>query len=254
MKHPEVSCFVPTYNEEKTIVATLGRLHECMSSIVSDFELVVVDDHSQDRTVSVARSMTHTEIRVITNKRGPSFRENLGRAMCEAPAPIAVFCDADYVPEVATLRALLACFEDGADLAIGSRYHPESRVKRGAFRWTISKLYNHLMRVLYQSKFPDHQCGLKAFRTETLRRLCREMSPDPDFSRRWFWDAELLVRAQCADLTISQIPVSWPCRPDSRAMILKQYSMLPWMIRLWRETRFPTSRSGGIERGERKTY
>lgn len=236
MNHLAFSCYVPTYNEEATIQANLERLWHSLAQVSPDFEIVVVDDHSRDRTVELVRALSLDRLRIVTNDRGPSFRENLGCAMARCEAPVALFCDADYVSKAETLKRLIGSVQDGWDIAVGSRYLPESNVRRKLSRRLLSGFYNASMKGLFSSWIVDHQCGLKAFRTDVLKAILSDMKPDPKFSRGWFWDAEILIRGQRSRRRIVQIPVNWDCRPDSRAMVLRQGRMIPWIVGLMNQT------------------
>ena len=88
-------------------------------------------------------------------------------------------------------------------------------MRRGAKRELISRCYNALLRVALGARFRDAQCGFKAIRTETARRLVPRTE-----NRSWFFDTELLVLAQRAGLRIHEVPVDWDDDPDSRVSIL----------------------------------
>ncbi len=228
----ELACYIPAYNEARLIASVVAPLAKTLAAQVGSFELVVVDDHSSDDSADRVRALALPGVRVVRSERGPSFRENLARNMIQGSAKILMFVDADMGPNPATLQAMLAALADGADLVVGNRYHPQLATRRRVGRRVMSHAYNGFLRTAFSSKIQDHQCGLKAFRADVLRRLVTQMAPDPDFQRGWFWDAELLVRAQWAGLRIAEVAVDPDTRQDSRAMLSTQYAILPWVLRL----------------------
>jgi len=119
----------------------------------------------------------------------------------------------------------------GSDIAIGSRYKG-LRPERTWFRRCVSRLYNKFMKVYFGSNLCDHQCGFKAFRKETLFSLLQDMGYDRSLSRGWFWDAELLIRAQRKGLKITEFPVIWRFGEKSSFRILREMKMIPYVLAL----------------------
>ena len=87
---------------------------------------------------------------------------------------------------------------------------------RGPRREVISRIYNLILRSVLHLRVHDAQCGFKAVRTDALQRLLPEVEDDA-----WFFDTELLVRAQRAGLRIVELPVDWVDDPDSRVDIVR---------------------------------
>jgi len=101
-------------------------------------------------------------------------------------------------------------------LAVGSRLAPGARVVRGPRREFISRAYNLILRSVLHLGVRDAQCGFKAVRTDALQILLPEVEDNS-----WFFDTELLVRAQRAGLRIVELPVDWIDDPDSRVDIVR---------------------------------
>ena len=74
-------------------------------------------------------------------------------------------------------------------------------------RKIISIIYNLFLRLYFGSRINDHQCGFKAFKREHVIKLLDEMGYDKSLHRGWFWDAELLIRAQYNSYKIAEDPV-----------------------------------------------
>src|SRR5512133_2543872 len=107
--HYMVSVIIPAYNNAGLLPACLGALQtQAGLAFGVDYEVILVDDGSQDATVEVGRKFG---ARVISQPNaGPAAARNTGvRASC---APIVAFTDADCVPEPEWLQQMLAPFAD----------------------------------------------------------------------------------------------------------------------------------------------
>jgi hypothetical protein len=80
----------------------------------------------------------------------------------------------------------------------------DSDVERPFNREFASRGYNYLVRFMLRSKMYDHQCGFKAFNRKTIMPLLAEVR-----DTHWFWDTELLVRAQRKGMKFCEFPVHW---------------------------------------------
>jgi hypothetical protein len=81
---------------------------------------------------------------------------------------------------------------------------PESKADRTFSRSISSKTYNFLVRHMLGSKVRDHQCGFKAFKRDAVLSLLDEVE-----AKHWFWDTEILVRAQRHGFNVKEIAVEW---------------------------------------------
>ncbi|MFH1590433.1 MAG: glycosyltransferase [archaeon] len=231
------SIFIPLYNEERIIERNAKAVHDIVSSWDGDgkFELFIVDDASKDKTEERARRLTekHPEIKYIRFENGPSRRENLGRALLKAKGDTVIFLDADLATDLSALKHLVDAVEkEGYDIAIGDRYHPRSKTYRSTDRKAISVLYNAALRLYFGSRLRDHQCGFKAFRREALFPLLKEMGYDRRIRRGWFWDAELLIRAQRKGFRIRSLPVRWREGEKTTFSPIQEIRMIPYVLRL----------------------
>ena len=126
---------------------------------------------------------------------------------------VLVFADADGSTPVDSLAAVIDPVRDGrADLAVGSRRHPEANVRShqtmarrflgDGFAWLAGQL---LEEALY-----DYQCGAKAIDARAWE-LVREHLYDAGFA----WDVELVAMAAVFELRIDEVPIEWEDQPGS---------------------------------------
>ncbi|MCF7708893.1 MAG: glycosyltransferase, partial [Verrucomicrobia bacterium] len=155
----------------------------------------------------------------------------LRREWMRSAADVVSYMDVDLSANLAVYPALVgAVLEGGADIAIGSRLSERSRTRRGMRREVVSRGYNLLLRGLCGIEVRDAQCGFKAVKAEVFRRLEAEVKDDG-----WFFDTELLVRAQRAGCRIAELPVEWKEDKRSKVKVVRTICEdLRGMFRLWR--------------------
>jgi uncharacterized protein (TIRG00374 family) len=147
----------------------------------------------------------------------------------------------DLATDMRYLEKLVrAVSTDGYDFATGSRMMRKSDAKRPFKREFASRGYNFLVRLFLRSKLYDHQCGFKAFRREALFELIDEIE-----NEHWFWDTEVLVRAQHRGYKVIEFPVYWRHGGSSKVNLAKDVKgMGSEIFRLWRELSSPFVVSG----------
>src|SRR4051794_7562972 len=215
----DVEIVVPVYNEEHALEMSIRSLHEFLSNdFPLSWQVVIADNASSDRTLQVARRLSHeldgVEVLHLRRKgRGRALRA----AWLASPARVVCYMDVDLSTDLRALLPLVAPLISGhSDLAIGTRLARSARVTRGPKREFISRSYNLILRTLLRARFSDAQCGFKAARTDVARRLLPTVVDEG-----WFFDTEMLVLAQRDGRRIHEVPVDWVDDPDSRVDIVK---------------------------------
>jgi len=213
-----VEVVIPVYNEEGQLAASVQRvdafLHE---QLPYGYRIVIADNASTDGTWEVARRLeeelpTVQAMRLAEKGRGRALKA----AWSASDAAVLCYMDVDLSTDLRAFLPLVAPLLSGhSDIAIGSRLHHASRVRRGPKREVISRGYNLLLRTLLGVSFTDAQCGFKAIRADVARTLLPQVEDG-----NWFFDTELLVLAQRAGLRIHEVPVDWVDDPDSRVDIV----------------------------------
>jgi len=211
-----VSVILPAYNEGAVLRSNVEKLEGMLQGILDDFEIIISEDGSTDGTGDIAKSMENGRIRVLRNERRLGKGAAIRKAAGQSKGQIVIFMDADLASNPSHVKELVGLMEGGADIVIGSRYLRESRAKRNAVRFVASKGFNWLVRTALGSKLSDHQCGFKAFRKERVLPVIEEVEDE-----KWFWDTELLVRAQKRGLVIREIPIEWKEARGSKFRLLR---------------------------------
>jgi len=231
---PEVSVVLPAYNEaatiETTVATTLGTLSDFLPP--GGFELIVAEDGCEDRTPAIASRLATADDRV----RHVHSDDRLGRgsaleeAFRAARGGTLVYFDTDLATDMRHLEELIESVRTGEyDAATGSRWMPGREADRPAKRSVASRGFNGLVRLFLRSDLRDHQCGFKAFDRDALFSLLDDVEDD-----HWFWDTEVLVRAQRAGYDIREFPVDWTPKADTKVDLVRDvFGMGGQIVRTW---------------------
>jgi putative flippase GtrA len=247
---PDVEIVVPVYNEEAVLEANVRKLRAFLDRQFPYTALIsIADNASTDHTWPIAAALAATMPGVQAVRLGDKGRGRALRAVWTvSPAQVVAYMDVDLATDLDALLPLVApLFSGHSDLAIGSRLAPGARVVRGTKRELISRCYNVLIRALLRNRFTDAQCGFKAARADVARDLLPLVS-----NEEWFFDTELLVRAERHGMRIHEVPVDWVDDPDSRVDVLRTaLEDLRGVCRLLAE--FAAGRGGGRDRTQSVT-
>ncbi len=127
---PKLSVVLPTYNERGNVIPIAQQLLSLGDRY--NLEIIFVDDDSQDGTADVVRELAHTypQVRLIRRVGRAGLSSAIKEGILDATGDLVVVmdCDGQHEPSTVVL-ALQSLQETGADLLIGSRFHPEARIR-----------------------------------------------------------------------------------------------------------------------------
>ncbi|MEZ4571891.1 MAG: glycosyltransferase family 2 protein [Thermomicrobiales bacterium] len=220
---PFLSVVVPAYNEQERLPATIASIAEFLESQRYSWEVIVVDDGSEDDTVEVFKNATRgmTGFRILE-------QPHLGKAatvrtgVAEARGDNILFTDADLSAPISAVDDLLQARALGADVAIGSREGLNSRrIKEPPYRHLMGRMFNWLVRFVAVRGIKDTQCGFKLFSRGSAEyvfpRLLIHQSDTPlSGPRVSAFDVELLFIARKGGFRVVEIPVIWTHVPGSK--------------------------------------
>lgn len=231
----KLSVIVPVYNEAKIISKTLPILQNYLDNLEIEYELIIFDDHSNDETASILQKLSRysrispnektivRKWRIIRSNRRLGKGRSISQAINLARGEFVIFMDVDLSTELTHIPELLDRLNNGADIVIGSRLIKNAKVtNRSTTRHILSKTYNSILRTLFSTKITDHQCGFKAFKRNTVISMLDKIEDNS-----FFWDTELLIRAQESELVVNEIPINWN---DRRNGVFKITSGIPVLM------------------------
>jgi len=220
-----ISVVVPAYNESLRLLPTLAGMRRYLDSSGEDYEVLVVDDGSQDGTAEVADAAAADwpQLGVIRcpENRGKGAAVRAG--MLAARGDLRLFSDADLSTPMAELALLRDQLDSGHGVAIASRALPGTtiEVRQNRRRESMGRIYNRFLRLLVLPGIHDSQCGFKLFTAEAATTVF-----GPLRTQRFGFDAEILVRARRAGIGIAEVPVRWRHVEESRVSSVRDASRM----------------------------
>lgn len=222
---------IPIYNEELELRDSMLKLHKFVRTNLRDYQvnIIIADNASTDRSLEIARKLSfrYKDISFVhLNQKGRG--RAVKKAWQKSRADFCVYMDVDLSTDLKSLKPLLQSLEKGNDIAIGSRLLPQSKVSlRPIKREILSRVYNIMIKLAFQIKFSDAQCGFKAVTGKTVRTLIPRI-----LDNAWFFDSELLIVGEKMGYQISEVPVNWVDNPGSTVRVL--HTVKGDLFGLWR--------------------
>jgi glycosyltransferase involved in cell wall biosynthesis len=242
----KLSIVVPAYNEEGRI----GRMLEAYlvyftEHYGNDFEMIVSVNGSSDGTESVvrARQSRHPQLRMIVDPRPIGKGGAIMAAGVVAQGDLIGFADADGATSPAAFDDLVHQI-GAAGLIIASRWLPGSRVspRQPWQRRAASRAFNFLVRMLFELRITDTQCGAKLMTAEAWRAIVPNIG-----LTKWAFDVDMLFKTRRARFPIKEIPTTWSDIGGSKVKVGRAsiqmllaigrlrllYSPLRWVVSLY---------------------
>lgn len=188
-----ISVIVPAYKQEKTIAADLKRIRAALDKLRYSAELICVVDGKLDRTFQNASSYAKSQKNVFVvgyeQNRGKGYAVRYG--MAQSKGDIVAFIDAGMDLNPNGLSMLLEHFEwYNADIVVGSKRHPASKVTYPWQRRILSVGYQTLGWLMFGLKVRDTQVGMKFYRREVLEKVLPRL-----LVKAFAFDIEILATA-----------------------------------------------------------
>ena len=197
-----LSVVLPAYNEEAVIEQTVTRCLGVLAALAPDFEVIVVDDGSRDRTGAIADALAAahpTHVRVVHNHPNRGYGGALMAGFDAAAKELAFFMDSDGQFDIADIAKLLVLREQGPGaprVVLGYRQHRNDPPIRLLNAWG----WNRLVRLLFGVRVRDVDCAFKLFDTD-LMRLCAIHADGA------MWNTELLVKLRALGVPVVEVAV-----------------------------------------------
>lgn len=219
-KRPRYSIIIPAYNEGARVSATLDRVLAYVESRGWDAEIIAVNDGSRDNTAEIIRrhSLENPRLWLLENPGNRGKGYSVRNGMLHARGEILLFSDADLSSPIEESEKLFAALQQGADIAIGSRWlqsHLQTQ-RQPFYRQAFGRIFNLMLRLTLGLRFKDTQCGFKAF----TRKAADAIFPRQQIER-WGFDPELLFLAKKFDFKVAEVPVAWAHSEGTRISPLR---------------------------------
>ncbi len=193
-----VTVIMPAYNAEKT-------LHQTYAEIPHDIvdHVILVDDCSKDKTVSVARELGIDVIQHDTNKGYGGNQKTCYQRACQLQSDIVVMLHPDYQYTPKLIRAMVSVIaEELYDVVLGSRILSGGALRGGMpmYKYISNRFLTFAENLLIGHKLSEYHTGFRAFRREVLERTRLDDNSD-DF----IFDNQMLVQCHALGYRIAEV-------------------------------------------------
>jgi glycosyltransferase involved in cell wall biosynthesis len=227
---PSISAVLPAFNEEAIIERTVRHVAGVLGGLSADFEVIVTDDGSRDKTGEILEHLQEHEpdlhLRIVTHAQNRGYGAAVASGFDAARKDLVFLTDGDKQFDVSELSRFLPAMNQQTDLVIGWRRNRADPVMRklNALGWKT------LVNLLFGYTARDVDCAFKLFR----RRVWESMTV---YARGATFSAEFLIKARRLGFRVKELPVSHlprmagsptGARPE---VIMRAFAEL---FRLWR--------------------
>jgi dolichyl-phosphate beta-glucosyltransferase len=231
-----LSVVIPCFNEQDRLPATVDAIKAYMAAHRIDYELILADDGSTDRTEDAIRAAMDgaANVRLVKLPQNRGKGRALAEGVAASTGDRVLLTDADLSTPIDELPKLEAGLDRGAGVAIASRALKGSQIviHQPVYRVLMGKTFNLIVQALLLPGLWDTQCGFKLFRGDLARAVFRELKTDG-----FGYDPEALYLAKRRGESIAEVPVVWRhSAPTKVAPIRHSLDMFRDVVR----TRFRT--------------
>ena len=195
---PGLSVFFPAYNDSGTIASLVITALKTARRLTSNFEVIVVNDGSADKTGEIADELarTYPEVRVIHHERNRGYGGALRTGFAQARGELVFYTDGDAQYDPTEMEALWEALRDDVDLVNGykiSRSDPLHRV-------IIGRIYHHTVKLLFGLSVQDVDCDFRLLRRSIFDRVTLEKNSGVIC-------LEMMKKIEDAGFRIAEVPV-----------------------------------------------
>jgi len=223
MKKYDISAFFPVYNDEGTVRLMVERLHKILEKVADDYEIIIVDDCSPDKSGKIADEIARKDkkVRAIHHKKNKGYGGALKSGFKAAQKELVFYTDGDAQYEVAELEKLIP-FIEKYDVVNGYK------ISRGdsLCRVIIGKTYNLIVgKFLFNLKVRDMDCDFRLMKREIFDKIKLEAN-DGSIC------LEMMKKIQNAGHTIKNVPVHHYPRVYGKSQFFKFSRILESLVGL----------------------
>jgi dolichol-phosphate mannosyltransferase len=207
-----LSLVIPAWNEEACIDQALREATEALAQITAEYEIIVVDDGSEDQTTEIVAAWAERDahVRLVRHGKNEGYAAALRSGFAAARLELVAFTDADCQFELGDLEYMLPLARR-YDIVCGSRLNRQDPTARRFYSWG----YNTLVRLLMGSPVHDLDCALKIFHRDRLTAIW----PQAD---GYFINTEMLSRARLVGQSIVEVGVRHRPRQGGKSKVALQ--------------------------------
>ncbi|HVF91839.1 MAG TPA: glycosyltransferase family 2 protein [Blastocatellia bacterium] len=242
MMFDSISAVLPAFNEEENIETATKRMVEALESLnLRDWEVIIVDDGSADKTGEIADRLASEDpehIRVFHHAPNKGYAAALKTGFTSGRHRLLFYTDSDNQFDVREIKHLLPLIES-ADIVCGFRIYRFDPLSRLVLSW----VFNLIVRIMFRINIRDVDCAFKLFRREVFEKIEIE-------SKKFFVDAEVLAKARYHGFKLVEIGVRHYPRPAGRSTVRPShvFSTLRELGHIWINIYFRSGRRRKLDR------
>lgn len=198
-----LSVIIPVYNEELTVGNVIDRVKLALQKIGLEYEIIVVDDHSYDRSLDVVREH-YSKLYTLRQHMGKGYALRAGFVKAKGDIIVTLDSDGSHRPEELE-RVLIPILKSKADLVIGSRYLNQKNVATRKLNAFGVRIFNSLIQLLTGTAVTDSQSGYRAMKRQVLNTQKLK-------SGGYEIESEMLVKTAKEGFRVSEVPISFEQR------------------------------------------
>jgi len=226
----KLSIVFPAYNEEKRIIPVLKKYYSFFSEkFKKEFELIIIPNNCNDKTFEVVKDFSRNKKNIVI--KNISYYIGKGGAVMKgfklAKGDLIGFVDSDESTSPKEFFKLYFNIKNYEGI-IGSRRMKKSKIipKRKFSKRLNSLGFNLTVRILFNFKYKDTQCGAKIFKKKIARYLEKNFT-----ETGWIFDVDLLNLCKKKRYKIKEFPITWKDSEDSKLTHLDGFKELFRVIR-----------------------
>lgn len=252
----KLSIIVPVFNEAVQLHRNLDLLLEQVTEYFRNFEIIVVSDGSTDGTNFKLLSFRHPDVKPLILEQNGGKGHAVRAGFQAASGDFVLFIDGGmeiHPKEIRVFMGLMDLYE--ADIVLGSKRHPQSKVDYPWYRRVLSAIFQKLAQALFDVDVTDTQVGIKLFRREVIDAILPYLQID-----RYGFDLEILSLAKHMGYGMMlEAPIRMEYFERNRKPLFKEivhvarisFSLLKDTLRLYRRLRTIDTQVRAPERQKR---
>lgn len=213
---PDISLIIACYNEETHLRESVRELDSVMSQTKYNYELIFIDDCSKDGTRNVIQQIVQnrSDCQYVFHKKNLGRGGTVKEGLLMSKSKYAGFLDIDLETHARYIPSMILLLEKGNDVATIDRVERFRATPRDLLRLVFSDIYKKIAHIFLSIKHPDTESGYKFFNMDTMRKIIEE-TEHPG----WFWDTEIIARAEKAGKKLSYIRGVFGHRLDKKSTV-----------------------------------
>jgi len=224
---PGLSVFFPAYNDSGTIASLVITALKTAERLTPDFEVIVVNDGSVDRTAEIVDELAraYPRVRVVHHERNRGYGGALRSGFAAATRELVFYTDGDAQYDPAEMETLWNALDENVDLVNGykiSRSDPLHRI-------VIGRIYHHTVKLLFGLRVRDVDCDFRLMRRDIFNRV--SLHKDSGVIC-----LEMMKKIQDAGFRIAEVPVHHYHRAHGRSQFFNFRRLFKTAVdvaRLW---------------------